>query len=161
MPEALRRPITGQGAPMFLLSCLVAVAAGLLNPLQSGLTSALQGVLGRPFLVAAASLAVSFGLALAAAAFGGFAGAGADAAKAPWWSWLAGVAGLCILVARPYSAPHLGAGAFTGLTVTAAVVASLALDHFGWLGFEQHALGTGRVLGALLMVAGAAAVCLS
>ena len=27
-------------------------------------------------------------------------------------------------------------------------------DHFGWVGFSEHAAGAGRILGGLLMVAG-------
>lgn len=48
---------------MFITACLGAIAAGLLSPFQSGLTSSLQQSFGRLFLVAAASLPV--GLALA------------------------------------------------------------------------------------------------
>lgn len=144
---------------MFYSACLAAIAAGLLNPMQSGLTTALQQAFGRPFLVATASLSVSLAAALVGAACeGGYAGIGTAASKAPWWAWLAGLAGLCILVARPFSAPHLGASAFTGLTVTAAVVGALVLDQFGWLGFERHPIELTRALGAILMIAGAVIV---
>ena len=35
-------------------------------------------------------------------------------------------------------ADRLGAALFTGLTVTAAIITSLLLDHDGWLGFARH-----------------------
>jgi bacterial/archaeal transporter family-2 protein len=38
--------------------------------------------------------------------------------------------------------------------VTAAVVVSLALDHFGLVGFEEHRASPWRLLGAALMIAG-------
>ncbi len=41
-----------------------------------------------------------------------------------------------------------------GIIVTAAVVVSLALDHFGQVGFEVHRAGLWRIVGAGLMVAG-------
>jgi transporter family-2 protein len=42
--------------------------------------------------------------------------------------------------------------------VTAAVVVSLALDHFGLVGFEEHRANPWRLLGAALMIAGVALV---
>ncbi len=49
---------------------------------------------------------------------------------------------------------RVGAGAFVGLTVTTALLTSLALDHFGWLRVPVHPLSAGKLIGALLMCAG-------
>jgi transporter family-2 protein len=46
------------------------------------------------------------------------------------------------------------AGPFVGFTVTAALVASLVLDHFGWFHMPVHAINLGRILGAALMIGG-------
>jgi len=48
----------------------------------------------------------------------------------------------------------VGAGAFVGLTVTAALTASLMLDHYGWFHMPTHAINTGRITGAALMIGG-------
>jgi transporter family-2 protein len=40
------------------------------------------------------------------------------------------------------------------LVVTGQLVCSVVLDHFGWVGFTEHAAGIGRILGCLLMMAG-------
>ena len=53
-----------------------------------------------------------------------------------------------------YATGKVGAGAFTGITVTAAIVTSIVLDHFGWLGLKEHAAGAWRIVGAVLMIAG-------
>jgi transporter family-2 protein len=37
---------------------------------------------------------------------------------------------------------------------------SMAFDHFGWLGFTEHAAGIGRVFGSTLMVIGAVLISL-
>lgn len=140
---------------------LLAIASGLLNPVQSGLTGALEKALERPFLVAAISLALSLICALAGALFRGeFAGLTATAGKAPWWAWLAGFSGFTVLIARPIAAPVLGATTFTAITITAGVLASLVLDQFGWIGFEQHTATLGRVAGVVLMVVGVVMVSL-
>ena len=37
---------------------------------------------------------------------------------------------------------------------------SLAVDHYGWFGIEQHAINIWRVVGGALMVAGIALIAL-
>ena len=58
------------------------------------------------------------------------------------------------MLATIFIAEKLGAGVFIGLTVTAAIVTSVAMDHFGLVGFKQHAASWPRLLGAALMIGG-------
>ena len=53
---------------------------------------------------------------------------------------------------------RIGAGPFNGLLITANILFSLAIDHFGLLNMEVHALNLWRVLGGALMVAGIALI---
>jgi len=48
----------------------------------------------------------------------------------------------------------MGAGVFTGITVTAAVVISILFDHFALMGFRHHPASVPRIVGAALMIAG-------
>ncbi len=74
---------------------------------------------------------------------------------APWYSWLAGgILGTVYLTGNIILAPKLGAGALIGLVVTGQILFSVLLDHFGWIGFEQHSAGIARLMGCALMVAG-------
>ncbi len=43
---------------------------------------------------------------------------------------------------------------FMGFTVTAALIASLAIDHCGWFRMNHHPLNIWRALGGLLFVGG-------
>jgi transporter family-2 protein len=52
------------------------------------------------------------------------------------------------------TAQKVGSGVFIGITVTATIVASLIMDHYGLLGFKQHPAGPGRLIGGALMIAG-------
>ena len=52
------------------------------------------------------------------------------------------------------SCGKVGAGAFAGLTITANILMSLAIDRFGMFGMQVHELSAGRIAGAALMVAG-------
>ena len=46
------------------------------------------------------------------------------------------------------------AGPFAGLTITANILMSLAIDRLGWFVMPPHELSVGRIVGALLMVGG-------
>jgi transporter family-2 protein len=72
----------------------------------------------------------------------------------PWWGWLGGVLGAVYAVATVLLARELGAAPLTALIVTGQLVCSVVLDHFGWVGFTEHAAGLGRIVGCVLMVAG-------
>jgi transporter family-2 protein len=75
-------------------------------------------------------------------------------AGAPWWAWLGGLLGALYAVATVLLARRLGAATLTAAVVTGQLVCSVVLDHFGALGFSEHALSAGRVAGCLLMIAG-------
>ena len=75
-------------------------------------------------------------------------------AGAPWWAWLGGLLGAVYAVATVLLARRLGAATLTALVVTGQLVCSVVLDHFGAVGFSEHALSAGRVAGCLLMIAG-------
>lgn len=76
----------------------------------------------------------------------------------PWWAPLGGLAGAFAVVAGLLFVDKIGAGAFGGLTITANILMSLAVDHFGLFGMETHAINVWRVLGGVLMVAGIALI---
>lgn len=72
----------------------------------------------------------------------------------PWWAPLGGVVGAVQVYAGLTLVHRVGAATFVGLTVTAALIMSLALDQFGGLLVPVHPAGPARLAGALLMVAG-------
>jgi bacterial/archaeal transporter family-2 protein len=75
-------------------------------------------------------------------------------ARVPWWAWLGGALGAIALLSQPLAAPKLGAGIYIGLFVTASTVLSVLFDHFGWMGFDEHPAGIGRIVGCVLMIVG-------
>ena len=77
-----------------------------------------------------------------------------DIAGVRWWMPLAGLAGAVAVFAGLLLVQDVGAGAFNGLLITANLLTSVALDHFGWLGMRQARVGPERLGGAGLMVAG-------
>ena len=77
-----------------------------------------------------------------------------DLAAIPWWAPLGGLVGAVQVYAGLTLVHRVGAGPFVGFTVTAALVASLAVDHYGLFHMPVHAVNVWRIVGASLMVAG-------
>ncbi|WP_431310993.1 DMT family transporter [Methylobacterium nigriterrae] len=77
-----------------------------------------------------------------------------DLARMPWWAPLGGLAGAVAVFGGLLFVDTIGAGPFNGLLITANLLTSLALDHFGWIGMPRHRAGGQRLAGAALMAAG-------
>jgi transporter family-2 protein len=133
---------------------LFVAAAGALTSVESGANAKLTDSLGGPWWPALIFSLISIGcLAIGALVWAGPFPA-AQMAQVPWWAWAGGVISALYVMSMLIAPGQLGAGLFTGLTVIAAIIASIALDHFGLVGFPQHAAGLGRLIGAALMIAG-------
>jgi transporter family-2 protein len=140
---------------MTLLLLLVALAAGTANPFQSGTNAELNKQLGSPMW--AAVLVYSTGLAallLMQIFVRGALPSVARMATVPWWAWLGGTISIISTVAALMTAQRLGSGVFTGASITASLVTSVLLDHFGLIGFTRHPASPLRVAGCAVMVAG-------
>jgi transporter family-2 protein len=75
-------------------------------------------------------------------------------AAMPWWAPLGGLVGAVQVYAGLTLVQRVGAGPFVGLTVSAALITSLVVDHFGLLRMPVHPIGIGRIVGAALMIGG-------
>ena len=76
------------------------------------------------------------------------------AARIPWWAWSGGLFGAIFIGLAILLVPKLGAAAFIAILVTGQMLASLAFDHFGWLGLTQRPIDLPRLLGVALLIAG-------
>jgi transporter family-2 protein len=77
---------------------------------------------------------------------------------APWWVWIGGAFGAFYVAASIVTAPKLGAATLIALIVAGQALASLLVDHFGWVGFEPKPVSAGRLVGMALVGAGVALV---
>ena len=75
-------------------------------------------------------------------------------AQMPWWAVIGGLVGAVQVYAGLTLVNKVGAGPFVGFTVTAALITSLMIDHFGWFRMQSHPLNAGRIIGGLLLVGG-------
>ncbi len=144
---------------MVLIMGLVAFLGGVLNTVQSGSNATLAKTMGQPVLAAIIVSAANVALYLAVSPFLGLGMPKDSLGAVPWWAWLGGLFGATYVLASIFFAEKLGAAIFIGLTVTAGVITSAVMDHFGLVGFKQHTLGIGRLIGCALMLGGLALVC--
>ncbi|MGI4976381.1 MAG: DMT family transporter [Janthinobacterium lividum] len=144
---------------MRLLGILFVVVMGALTTVEAGSTAQLSRSLRSPWWAGLVfGLASALGLLACLVAASVLAGvklpSAHDAAAAPWWAWIAGFIAAGYAVSMLMFAESLGSALFTGLTVTAALLASVLLDHMGWVGFKEHPASLLRLCGSGLMVAG-------
>lgn len=137
-----------------VLLLLFAVVAGACLPVQAGVNARLAQFVGGPVRASAISFTVgAICLALVVALF--YRSEGQRAAAAPWWAWVGGALGAVFVTSSVVVPVRIGAAAFFGIVVAAQLIASVALDRWGLVGFEQRDVSPLKLLGVGLLVAGA------
>ncbi len=140
---------------MSLLVYLAAIAAGMSNIVQTGASAQLRKSVDNPIF---AATYVYFGGLIIVLLIQLIVREGWPSAEkflhVPWWAWSSGLLSVGATMAGILLAQRLGAGVFSGISVTVATMTSIALDHFGLVGFKQHPASWPRVLGGGLMIAG-------
>jgi bacterial/archaeal transporter family-2 protein len=76
------------------------------------------------------------------------------AGEAPWWVWVGGLLGAFYVLGSVVTAPKLGAATLVALILAGQAAASLTVDHFGLVGFQENPITPGRLLGIGLVAAG-------
>lgn len=139
---------------------LFAVVAGAVIAIQPGINGQLSKRLEHPIQASIISFSVGWALLVVSClALGQRLPRPSMLGSAPLWLWLGGgTVGAFFVTTSLVVAPKLGAAVWVALIVAGQMVASLALDEFGVLGFRQRPIGWQGVLGAVLVVAGAALV---
>ncbi len=141
---------------MTLVFVLIALAAGAANPFQSGTNAQLNKQLSQPVWAGIWVYATGLlGMLLVQLVLRQPTPGGQAIAAVKPWAWIGGLISIASTMAGLMLAQKMGAGIFTGLTLTASLVASVVLDQFGLIGFAQRTASPARLVGCGLMIAGA------
>jgi bacterial/archaeal transporter family-2 protein len=140
---------------MVWLYLLIAVAAGVMLPIQFGINAQLAHWVGSPIRAAFVSFLVGTVVLLIASFFirkplPSLARLG----DVPWWVWIGGLLGAFYVAGSIVSAPKLGAVTLAAAVIFGQTVTSVLVDQFGWVGFKEHHASPGRLLGVLLVAGG-------
>jgi transporter family-2 protein len=138
---------------------LFGALAGAMLPFQFGINAQLAEWLGSPVRASLVSFAVGT-VALLAATLAFVRGwpLAERVSDAPWWVWVGGLLGAFYVLGSVVTAPRLGAATLVAVILAGQAVASLLVDHFGWVGFEENPVTPGRLAGMALVAVGVALV---
>lgn len=134
---------------------LLALAVGMGLTVQVGMNMAIARTVGTPLWASVANFAVGLVALVAAAAVLGSRPAPGTVGQVPLWAWFGGMLGAAYVASVTLLGPRIGAMTLVALVITGQLVASLAVDHFGLLGYPQIPVSGTRWLGAALLLAGA------
>jgi bacterial/archaeal transporter family-2 protein len=137
-------------------SALLAFAAGVAGASQIAVQGRLGGRIGTIEAVAtAAVVGTTIALVTLLLVRGSLRGVG-DAAAGPKWQLLGGVASVFIVLSITVAGPRIGVVATTAFVIAAQLSMATLIDRYGWFGLEAVPVAWPRVLGILLLLAGAA-----
>ena len=140
---------------MVWLYLLLAFLGGIALPVQAGVNAQLAHWVNSPVRAAFVSFLVgTIALFLISLLVFRPLPSSSRLADIPWWVWTGGLLGGFYVVVSAVTAPTLGAATLVALIVAGQSLASLVVDHFGWVGFEQHHVSPGRLAGMALVAAG-------
>lgn len=134
---------------------LLALLGGAALPAQIGINGSLRQIVGSAMQAATISFCVGAlaGLAASLLMREGTWSLERLGQAAPWM-WLGGVFGVFYVWTTIVTGPKLGALLAVSLVIAGQLMMSLALDHFGALGFPQSSISPLKLLGLGLVIAG-------
>jgi transporter family-2 protein len=137
----------------------VAVALCAIGGLAGAVQAAVMGELGgrvgvAPALVFAVGVSLACTLALLFVWERSFDGVRA-AFNEPLWLWVGGVMSVLIVLAITIATPRIGVAATIGIVIAGNLVMAALIDQFGLLGQDQVAISWPRLVGLMLLAAGA------
>ena len=138
----------------------VAVALTATAGLAGAVQAAVMGELGERVGIVpavAVSVVVSFVCGLAALLVWTRSFAGVRAAvDEPAWLWIGGLMSVYIVFAITVGPPRIGVAATVGIVIAGNLVSSALIDRYGLFGQDVIPIDRWRLLGLLLLAAGAA-----
>jgi transporter family-2 protein len=152
-----RQPATTKASPMTALYLFTALILGAIVSLQPAINAQVAARLGSPLAAATCSIVISF--VMIVVAWTTLDRAPTSLPKLlslPWWVLIGGAAGVLFVLGGIMVAPRLGVAAFFTCVVLGQVLGAAVLDQLGAFGLEAQPIGWTRVLGILLVAAGAA-----
>jgi bacterial/archaeal transporter family-2 protein len=133
----------------------LALLAGALLTVQASSNLQLSKETGNPFVASTLQLAVGTLALGAVAVVSGARGALGLLPGVEWWHLLGGLGSATYITSAILLFPRLGAVVSVGLFIAGQMLASVALDIFGFLGVVRRPLSVGDAVGVLAVVGGA------
>ena len=133
----------------------IAFFVGFMLPVQVGINAELARFINSPVLAALISFVVGsvcFGVSVLV--FNTPFPVVGQLIAMPVWAWGGGIIGAAVVLGSIIAGPKIGALALVGILLVGQLIASVLIDHFGWLGFPIQKMNVVRLVGVLLLVGG-------
>ena len=135
------------------LYIIVALAIGLLLPIQVGINAELAQRLSNPITASLISFIVgTVGLMVCLLVSRTPLPDWSTVTTLPTWLWFGGFIGAFAVFGGIVSGPKIGLLSLVTLVLAGQLLASLMMDHYGWLGLPVRELSLGRISGSLLLL---------
>jgi transporter family-2 protein len=134
----------------------LAIAAGLAGAVQAAVMGELGDRVGVfPAIAFSGLVVVVLSVAALLVAKRSFQGVG-NVLDQPAWLWIGGALSVLIVIAITVAPPHIGVTATIGIIIALNLGVATAIDRFGLFGYDRIGIAWPRVLGVVLLAAGAA-----
>ncbi|MBC7569902.1 MAG: DMT family transporter [Spirosoma sp.] len=141
---------------MNYLFLVLAFLTGVAITIQAGVNANLRAVMGHPVLAASISFGAGFLSLLTFVLVSRVPIPPLEVIRqVSWWKWTGGLIGAVYVTTVIVSVPKIGTANLVSLSVAGQLLAAVVLDHYGLLGFAVHPANNWRLLGILLIMAGA------
>jgi transporter family-2 protein len=134
----------------------LAFLIGVTNTIQSGVNSQLRIETQNPILTSIISFVTGLlGLLVVYTFFNKAPHTSLETLRGiSWWKWTGGILGAFYVMTVIVVIREIGPANMICLIVAGQLIASVVVDHFGWIGFPYHAVNAWRVLGLALIMGG-------
>ena len=140
---------------MIILWIIIALLAGIAQPVQGGVNASLRKEVNSPYISGAISNFVGATLMLIV---------GLILHKGPitipkfqlnqWWIWTGGVLSLVIVLATIIIPSKISYTTFFGAFIAGQLIMAALIDYFGFFGNEPIAMSPQRLIGIALLIIG-------
>jgi transporter family-2 protein len=132
------------------------ILIGLLGGVAVGIQSPIAGAMGQKIGGTAGAFVVHLSGALIAAVVLFFQGGQKirDWHTLPWYMLIVGVFGVFLYQTISITLPRLGSTMMVTLVIIGQLLVGTLIDHFGWLGVQQHPITVTRMAGVLILLVG-------
>jgi transporter family-2 protein len=144
--------------PAILFAIVGAFVSGTLVALQAPTNAMLSRGAGSPVNAALISFAVGFIALIVAALALGLRPNGAEIRALPWYAWTGGLYGAVFVAIAAFAAPRIGVTQFLMISIGGQLAMALILDQVGAFELPKIEISALRILGLVLVLAGAALV---
>ncbi len=137
-----------------LLFIAMALALGAVLPMQAAINARLAKSAGSPVMAAFISFAVGTMALMLFLIIAGQFQFKFISSGGPWWIWTGGLLGTFFVAGIVVLLPRLGVVLSFSLVLAGQMFIAILFDQYGWLGVAVKEISAGKIIGALLLIAG-------